>query len=706
MTGRDKPKYMDIRGEYRFDVAMFRDHLNGRETYAVSLALAGYARAGCRDYDNASEAEMLAALRKASEQGLCAFLILMPGAEGHQGGHLWCLFDDDVPVSDIRAALRRLPGGKGELYPSGSRIRLPFGYHKLKQTRGALVLPSGERFDLDDQAQMRQAIGAVLNLPRNPAPEPASDAERRSDAAWGDAYKPEHWQDLPEGLPIWQSPRVERLSRLPFCAQLGQLLRGERVTLLQNGAPDDSDSAQVACLVFHLMGASFPEAEVRAVALALKDMLRPGRGLDHYRAHVDAEIERYRPRNYQPQATIAAGSVVIAAAPLQPAQHKPRPRGRPVGGRNARYEALRHILIERGADGERFFYSTDDLDTWAAELDCKRRTVQSMLAEFVAGGEVERGQEAGPGGRFWLMLLPKIWDANKSHASAPNGDAAEAADKEPALWDANKSSASETPVQRIETPESAKAPAMHRVYTPPVCSAEPEDVTLAPPSAPLVEVCRTALQLAVEGGVSVRKQRVFVRALVAAERPGTDDAAFDDAYGAARDFHRLEQKPTPVLEREIKMRRRYQARAQRAATQIPGGPVPSDSSLKAAWASAFATRRAEAVLRSRTGRHAPPDEGPEGRAQPVELAQLEILGSNDLAAERIRHKLRGRQLSDAIYGPRDWAAMVAPKAPARSVHPLPAPVAEGAPVYDARGMADRFRALKAARQAPPAAAAE
>jgi hypothetical protein len=331
MTGRDKPKYMDIRGEYRFDVAMFRDHLNGRETYAVSLALAGYARAGCRDYDNASEAEMLAALRKASEQGLCAFLILMPGAEGHQGGHLWCLFDDDVPVSDIRAALRRLPGGKGELYPSGSRIRLPFGYHKLKQTRGALVLPSGERFNLDDQAQMRQAIGAVLNLPRNPAPEPASDAERRSDAAWGDAYKPEHWQDLPEGLPIWQSPRVERLSRLPFCAQLGQLLRGERVTLLQNGAPDDSDSAQLAGLVFHLMGASFPECEVRAVALALKDTLRPGRGLDYYRAHVDAEIERYRAKNYQPQPTIAAGQMLntkpAEPAPLPPAQHR-TPRAR------------------------------------------------------------------------------------------------------------------------------------------------------------------------------------------------------------------------------------------------------------------------------------------------------------------------------------------------------------------------------------------
>jgi hypothetical protein len=119
---------MDIPGEYRFGLAMLRDHLNGRETYAVTLALAGYARAGCRDYDNASEAEMLAALRKAGEHGLCAFLILMPGAEGgHQGGHLWCLFENVVPVANIRAALRRLP----------------FGYYKLKGTRGTLVLLSG-----------------------------------------------------------------------------------------------------------------------------------------------------------------------------------------------------------------------------------------------------------------------------------------------------------------------------------------------------------------------------------------------------------------------------------------------------------------------------------------------------------------------------------------------------------------------------------
>jgi hypothetical protein len=40
MTGRAEPKYLDLRGKYRFDLAMLRDHLNDRETYAVTLVLA------------------------------------------------------------------------------------------------------------------------------------------------------------------------------------------------------------------------------------------------------------------------------------------------------------------------------------------------------------------------------------------------------------------------------------------------------------------------------------------------------------------------------------------------------------------------------------------------------------------------------------------------------------------------------------------
>jgi hypothetical protein len=652
MTGRAEPKYLDIRGEYVFDAAMLRDHLRGHETYAVTLALAGRARAGCRDYDNASQAEMLAALRKAAELGLCAFLILMPDAtDGHQGGHLWCLFADDVPVSDICAALRRLPGGKGELYPSGSRIRLPFGYHKLKRTRGTLVLPSGERFNLDDPNELRRAIRVVLDLPRNPPPAPATEAERRSDAAWGDAYKPEHWQALPAGLPIWHSSRVATLARVRHRAQLGQLLRGERVTLMQNSAPDDSDSAQVACLVFHLMGASFPESEVRAVALALKDTLRPGRGLDHYRAHVDAEIARYRPHNYQPQATISAGLPAPAPAPLADAQHR-RPRGRPVGSRAARCAALLRLLEALPADEHgRRSYHVDDL---AAHLGCCRRTVSSLLAELEATGTLTRGAPRGTGGAPFLVFS---WDANKSQepcAAAPEAGTGDADAR--AFWDASNAA-----VPRIATPETAEINPMHRVYTPPVCPP-------APPPARGRLGALVAEGFDAYGGAPLHTRKRLVLRYVADNGGADADPAFVDAlYGTERDRRSMATWSTPRLRRSVRI---YEVKADAAR----------DGSGDLAWLWRRLHRDAAAELARRP---AEPGRAPR--------AVFEALPNPRAAGARRQAEL--------------WAVVDAARARQRrgqnggSVPPAP-PEPPPAPIYDAAGLIARLYA----RQAPAAAA--
>jgi hypothetical protein len=649
MTGRAEPKYMDIPGEYRFDVGMLRDHLNGRETYAVSLALAGYARAGCRDYDNASEAEMLAALRKAGALGLCAFLILMPDNRAH----LWCIFADDVPVSDIRAALRKLPGGKGELYPSGSRIRLPFGYHKLKGTRGTLVLPSGQRFDLDDKAQMRQAIDAVLNLPRNSAPEPASEAERRSDAAWGDAYKPEHWQDLPEGLPIWQSPRVAYLSRLSFRAQLGQLLRGERVTLLQNGAPDDSDSAQVACLVFHLMGASFPECEVRAVALALKDTLRPGRGLDHYRAHVDAEIERYRPKNYQPQATIAAGRKDATPEPLSPAQHKPsrarKDRPQKVAGA-AGYLAWLHTQVDPQSGSVML-----SAQQCADRLGCTLRTVKRYEAELRALGAIER-QAFNRRQSGCLFILHDVVTTSPRDVVTADPD---------------------VPHQNAENTNDAA----HRVNTPAPAPSSPGSEPAELPRRPLRELVAEGLAVYAEAPARGKRSR----AALVREHVATNGGAHYPAEAVA-EHYRMEIEHQRIAGiRTLNGLKAYlrtvEHRAERAA---------AEASHSAAWWR-FVARLVAEEMRCR------PPEAPKERRSPRK--QCEALPNLRALGEQRQLEI----LRDAARELQDWRHERRPAGPGGGVcSPQPTPIASATPKYDAAGMIARLRA----RQAPPAAAAE
>jgi hypothetical protein len=60
MTGRADQKYIDI-PTYSFGPEHFAAHLAGRDTYAGTLGLLGEARTGCKDYDDAGEAEHLPA---------------------------------------------------------------------------------------------------------------------------------------------------------------------------------------------------------------------------------------------------------------------------------------------------------------------------------------------------------------------------------------------------------------------------------------------------------------------------------------------------------------------------------------------------------------------------------------------------------------------------------------------------------------------
>lgn len=412
MTGRSGQahKFVDI-ADYRFTPAHLADHLDGRETYATTLGLLGDARAGVKDYDSASDAEILGALRSAAERGITAAAFLMTNdAGGHAGGHLWTLYDAPYAEADIRAQLRTIPrSGKGEDYPSGNPIRLPFGYHKVKRTRGTLVLQDGRRFDLDTPAGLAAGIEAFLSLPRNGKPEPCPIGDARSDGgqAWGDAYDPAHWNDLPDGGRLWRSPYIAAAAqRRP---DLAKLLRGERVTLInKDDTRDDSDSAQVAALAYNLLSADVCNEQARAIADYLKPQLRPGRTRDHYRAHFDAELERYTPEHYQPRVILILGPAGDGdRVPLPAAEHRPQPKSRARKDRPQKVAGapgyLEWLRSQVDAQSGSVMLSQNHC---AARLGCHVRTIKRY--EKALAGQIERRVYARRQAGCLFILAPDV----------------------------------------------------------------------------------------------------------------------------------------------------------------------------------------------------------------------------------------------------------------------------------------------------------
>jgi hypothetical protein len=402
-------KYSDI-DAYSFTAEHLAAHLAGTATYAATLGAAGTARAGCKDYDSADEAEILAALEQAHQKGITAAAIVMPGAAGeHTGGHLWVFYDRPYAESDIRAQLRTIRrSGKGEDYPSGNPIRLPCSYHQIKKTRGILILQDGRRFNLD--TQLTAGIDALLSLPRNGKPEPAPAGDARiSGAAWGDAYKPEQWENLPDGGPLWHSPYVAAAAKRPDRENLAKLLRGDRVTVIKkDDTRDDSDSAQVAALAFNLLSADVCKPQARAIADYLYPQLRPSKTREHYRAHFDVELERYTPKHYRPTEIRFLGTVTSTAPqPLLAAEYRPEPKSRARKDRPQRvtgasgYLAWLRTQVDPQSDSVMLSQSQ-----CAARLGCCVRTIKRY--EHTLGKQIERRVFAQRQAGCLFILSPDV----------------------------------------------------------------------------------------------------------------------------------------------------------------------------------------------------------------------------------------------------------------------------------------------------------
>jgi hypothetical protein len=178
-TGRMilRDKYEDIRDNLTY--RMLLDHASGGVTYASTIDQAGLARAGVIDIDAGGKDALLALLSAAHRLGYNGFAVFVGGQGDHQGGHVWCFFDDRYSAADINALMRQIAieaqVTTKEFWPQNQGIRLPFGYHQTKRTRGELLTQDGEVVDLD--TNLEAGVDLVLSLPLNSAPPGTESSE-------------------------------------------------------------------------------------------------------------------------------------------------------------------------------------------------------------------------------------------------------------------------------------------------------------------------------------------------------------------------------------------------------------------------------------------------------------------------------------------------------------------------------------------------
>ena len=173
-------KYRDIAKQKPFTRAQLLEHASGRATWAATLDADGAALAGAIDVDQGGQPALWEVLAAAAELGVTAYAIAVDSGE-HAGGHVWCIFDRPYPATHILALMRQIADRAQltikEFWPTNQVIRLPFGLHRRANTRGQLLLQSGEIVDLD--RDLAAGLAALLELPRNSAPpaiEPAAPA--------------------------------------------------------------------------------------------------------------------------------------------------------------------------------------------------------------------------------------------------------------------------------------------------------------------------------------------------------------------------------------------------------------------------------------------------------------------------------------------------------------------------------------------------
>ena len=177
-------KYKDIPKTARFTLGNLHDHARASVTWSCTLDQNGLSYAGVIEIDVGGRDALLRTLAACERRGIVAFAFEQIGTD-HSGGHVWVLFSEPAPTADILALCRTIAADAGlpddtELWPQNQGIRAPFGFHQRNQTRGNLLLQSGELIALD--TELAAGFAAVHTLPRNSAP-PAAPVELKPERA-------------------------------------------------------------------------------------------------------------------------------------------------------------------------------------------------------------------------------------------------------------------------------------------------------------------------------------------------------------------------------------------------------------------------------------------------------------------------------------------------------------------------------------------
>jgi len=148
-------------------------HLAATLTLAAPLVgQDGTAQAAALDLDTGGEQAVRSVMAAAASRAYVAFGIACRGGrDGHDGGHVWLLFDQPAAPERLCQLARELAAEAGvvaETYPTRKALRLPLGLHRWTGRRGQCLLPGNEAIDLDAGPHaLAHALLVLDALPRN-----------------------------------------------------------------------------------------------------------------------------------------------------------------------------------------------------------------------------------------------------------------------------------------------------------------------------------------------------------------------------------------------------------------------------------------------------------------------------------------------------------------------------------------------------------
>lgn len=151
-----------------------RHHLAGTLTIAAPLVdEQRMGRVAVADIDSGGPDAVRRAWEEATRRGYRAWGFMNQGTGDHNGGYLVILFDQDYHADRHNALIKDIGAASGVACdPRANRAntRLPFGYHRQRETWGRAIDPQGKEYDLGDADTRRAALHLFTHTVNTQAP--------------------------------------------------------------------------------------------------------------------------------------------------------------------------------------------------------------------------------------------------------------------------------------------------------------------------------------------------------------------------------------------------------------------------------------------------------------------------------------------------------------------------------------------------------